>query len=170
MPGDQPVRFEDLQSGSLTAALRAVLVFVNSGEVPTGAPQPGADDAPVAERARAVVRGCLVEPGVADVAAANALAEEFPVRLRFDLRGGYAACDLDPVPVGFGAWIAWSLAVLHSALAAGYADRIKTCRNDECGWLFLDESRNRSRQWCDMSACGSRMKARAYRARQRARQ
>jgi predicted RNA-binding Zn ribbon-like protein len=64
--------------------------------------------------------------------------------------------------------VAWSLAVLHSALAAGYADRIKVCRNDECGWLFFDESRNRSRQWCDMAACGSRMKARAYRARQRA--
>lgn len=29
-----------------------------------------------------------------------------------------------------------------------------------CGWLFLDHSRNRSRRWCTMEACGSFAKAR----------
>jgi predicted RNA-binding Zn ribbon-like protein len=37
--------------------------------------------------------------------------------------------------------------------------RIKSCADTECGWLFLDVSRNRSRRWCDMSDCGNRAKA-----------
>jgi predicted RNA-binding Zn ribbon-like protein len=37
------------------------------------------------------------------------------------------------------------------------AARLKICGN--CGWLFLDRSRNRSRTWCDMSVCGNRVKA-----------
>ncbi|WP_454745377.1 CGNR zinc finger domain-containing protein [Ciceribacter selenitireducens] len=36
-------------------------------------------------------------------------------------------------------------------------DRLKICGN--CGWLFLDRSKNRSRTWCDMAVCGNRMKA-----------
>ncbi|WP_077961751.1 CGNR zinc finger domain-containing protein [Ensifer adhaerens] len=39
-------------------------------------------------------------------------------------------------------------------------DRLKICPN--CGWLFLDRSRNRSRTWCDMAVCGNRNKARLY--------
>ncbi len=39
-------------------------------------------------------------------------------------------------------------------------ERIKICPN--CHWLYYDESRNRSRRWCDMSVCGNRAKARRY--------
>jgi len=35
--------------------------------------------------------------------------------------------------------------------------RLKICGN--CGWLFIDRSRNRSRAWCDMAVCGNRVKA-----------
>jgi predicted RNA-binding Zn ribbon-like protein len=38
--------------------------------------------------------------------------------------------------------------------------RIKICPN--CHWLFLDESRNSSRRWCDMSVCGNRAKAKRH--------
>jgi predicted RNA-binding Zn ribbon-like protein len=37
-----------------------------------------------------------------------------------------------------------------------------------CGWLFLDGSRNRSRRWCTMEACGSFAKARRLTERRRA--
>lgn len=43
--------------------------------------------------------------------------------------------------------------------------RVKLCRADDCGWLFVDASRNRSRRWCDMSECGNRAKAQRFRAR-----
>ncbi len=36
-------------------------------------------------------------------------------------------------------------------------ERMKICGN--CGWLFLDRSKNRSRAWCDMAVCGNRVKA-----------
>jgi hypothetical protein len=48
------------------------------------------------------------------------------------------------------------------------SDRV--CRvgaSPSCRWLFLDRSRNRSRRWCDMSACGNRAKARRHSRRQR---
>jgi predicted RNA-binding Zn ribbon-like protein len=38
--------------------------------------------------------------------------------------------------------------------------RIRICGN--CGWLYLDRSRNGSRKWCDMSVCGNRQKARRH--------
>ncbi|MGD8992575.1 MAG: CGNR zinc finger domain-containing protein [Desulfobacterales bacterium] len=37
--------------------------------------------------------------------------------------------------------------------------KIKKCADPTCGWLFLDVSRNHSRRWCDMRACGNRAKA-----------
>jgi len=45
--------------------------------------------------------------------------------------------------------------------------RLKICPRDECHWLFLDLTRNRSRRWCDMAACGNRAKAEQHRHRHR---
>jgi predicted RNA-binding Zn ribbon-like protein len=45
-------------------------------------------------------------------------------------------------------------------------DRLRQCANPECGWLFLDTSRNRSRRWCDMGSCGNRAKVRRFRERE----
>lgn len=48
-------------------------------------------------------------------------------------------------------------------------DRVKECPGKDCGWLFVDRSRNRSRRWCDMADCGNRAKVRRYRASRRTR-
>ena len=45
--------------------------------------------------------------------------------------------------------------------------RVRACGGESCGWLFLDTSRNRSRQWCDMRDCGNVAKVRRFRDRQR---
>jgi len=45
---------------------------------------------------------------------------------------------------------------------------VKKCAADDCGWLFLDDSRSRNRRWCEMRTCGSRQKARAYYQRKKA--
>lgn len=55
--------------------------------------------------------------------------------------------------------------VAHSAadlLASDQLDRVRVCDSGTCEWLFMDESRNRSRRWCDMSTCGNRAKARRH--------
>lgn len=38
-------------------------------------------------------------------------------------------------------------------------ERIKLCPGDDCGWLFLDETKNARRKWCMMETCGNRAKA-----------
>jgi predicted RNA-binding Zn ribbon-like protein len=46
--------------------------------------------------------------------------------------------------------------------------RVKVCAGEGCGWMFLDESRNASRRWCDSRDCGNRERVRKYLARKRA--
>lgn len=56
-------------------------------------------------------------------------------------------------------------AVARSAaelLTSEDAGRVRQCFADDCAWLFVDRSRNRSRRWCDMSQCGNRHKARRH--------
>jgi predicted RNA-binding Zn ribbon-like protein len=50
-------------------------------------------------------------------------------------------------------------------LASGDLSRLRQCGGQECGWLFLDTSRNRSRHWCDMKDCGNRAKVSRFRQR-----
>lgn len=45
--------------------------------------------------------------------------------------------------------------------------RVKLCPGHDCGWLFLDETRNGRRRWCLMETCGNRAKARRNYARRR---
>jgi len=59
-------------------------------------------------------------------------------------------------------------AAARSALLLATFDepgRLKICPN--CRWLFLDRSRNRSRNWCDMAVCGNRVKASRHYQRQK---
>jgi predicted RNA-binding Zn ribbon-like protein len=54
-------------------------------------------------------------------------------------------------------------------LVAGPLARVRECPGDgNCGWLFIDQSKNATRQWCEMRTCGNRAKARRYHARGRA--
>lgn len=55
-------------------------------------------------------------------------------------------------------------------LINGDLTRIRPCGNDVCNWLFLDTSRNRTRQWCVMKDCGNLAKVRRFRAKQKAEQ
>ncbi len=41
--------------------------------------------------------------------------------------------------------------------------QVGQCADDRgCGLLFIDTSRNHSRQWCDMNSCGNRAKAQRH--------
>jgi predicted RNA-binding Zn ribbon-like protein len=44
--------------------------------------------------------------------------------------------------------------------------RLRRCPGEDCGWLFLDISKNSRRQWCDMQICGNLAKVRRFRRRQ----
>ena len=45
--------------------------------------------------------------------------------------------------------------------------KVRQCGGSECNWLFLDTSKNRTRQWCSMQSCGNREKAKRHYQRQR---
>jgi predicted RNA-binding Zn ribbon-like protein len=45
--------------------------------------------------------------------------------------------------------------------------RTKRCAGMDCGWLFLDVTKNNRRRWCEMRICGNRAKVRAARMRQK---
>ncbi|WP_066365443.1 CGNR zinc finger domain-containing protein [Herbidospora mongoliensis] len=57
---------------------------------------------------------------------------------------------------------------LAHVLVEGERDRLRTCSAPDCANVFVDESRNRSRVYCDSRTCGNRMHVAAYRARRRA--
>lgn len=39
---------------------------------------------------------------------------------------------------------------------------VRVCAAEDCGWLFLDTSKNGTRRWCSMKSCGNRAKARRH--------
>jgi predicted RNA-binding Zn ribbon-like protein len=60
--------------------------------------------------------------------------------------------------------------IVLSALATltqGNLARLKRCRNEKCGWVFFDTTKNRSRRWCEMEVCGNRAKQKRFAARAR---
>ena len=60
-------------------------------------------------------------------------------------------------------WMLWPIAYSAAEVLTGSeADRVKACPGEGCGWIFIDQSRNRSRRWCDMQSCGNREKARRH--------
>ncbi len=85
----------------------------------------------------------------------------YPLELRVGRDGPVVA------PGGSGAerGLAAIVAVVAAARTGGVWERLKACRQETCGWLFYDGSRNRSSSWCSMQICGGREKARAYRRR-----
>jgi predicted RNA-binding Zn ribbon-like protein len=61
--------------------------------------------------------------------------------------------------------VAWSAGELLGAPEK--LSRVRECAGPDCGWLFLDLTKNHSRRWCDMDDCGSRAKAKRYYRRKR---
>jgi predicted RNA-binding Zn ribbon-like protein len=54
-------------------------------------------------------------------------------------------------------------------LVRGDPALVRKCENPACVLYFYDTTKNRSRRWCSMDACGSRQKAAAYYRRTRGR-
>lgn len=64
-------------------------------------------------------------------------------------------------------WIISEIAASFVKFLAEYDnERIRICENPDCRWVFYDESRSRTRRWCD-SKCGNLMKVRRFREKQK---
>ncbi len=81
--------------------------------------------------------------------------------------GGYRWEWPDEVP-GKLHRLLWPIAESAADLLTSHeVSSIRLCEAPDCDWLFLDNSRNRSRRWCDMKICGNREKARRHYRRSR---
>jgi len=59
--------------------------------------------------------------------------------------------------------VLWSIALsAGELLGSDQTARIGQCAGRDCRWLWLDQTRNQSRRWCDMAVCGNRAKARRF--------
>jgi predicted RNA-binding Zn ribbon-like protein len=61
-------------------------------------------------------------------------------------------------------WVSRSAAEL---LTSADLPLVRECAGYDCGWLFMDTTKNRSRRWCDMTTCGNRAKGRRHYERKR---
>jgi predicted RNA-binding Zn ribbon-like protein len=114
----------------------------------------------------AVNSGCRPAAGLA--ALNGALAAAVGHRQIAASAGGFAwKWRADPDDLG---WMLGPIALSAADLLVNLdRRRLKQCAGQHCGWFFLDETRSRTRRWCDMRVCGSRAKTRRFRQRQRGR-
>jgi predicted RNA-binding Zn ribbon-like protein len=64
--------------------------------------------------------------------------------------------------------VLWEVARSASrVLTSSLVGRVRPCAASDCGWWFLDDTKNGSRRWCDMKTCGNREKLRRFRERLR---
>jgi predicted RNA-binding Zn ribbon-like protein len=56
--------------------------------------------------------------------------------------------------------VLWSAA---SLLRSNEIGNVRVCDGDDCGWMYVDRSRNGLRRWCQMRTCGTREKTRRRR-------
>jgi predicted RNA-binding Zn ribbon-like protein len=56
--------------------------------------------------------------------------------------------------------VLWSAA---SLVGSEEVSRVRVCGGAECGWMYVDRSRNGLRRWCQMESCGTREKTRRRR-------
>lgn len=87
-----------------------------------------------------------------------------PLRPILSAQGATLAVDCR----GIDSFLGMLSTALVEATLLGTWERLKVCRSDTCRWAFYDHSKNGRSCWCSMRVCGSREKARTYRARQRA--
>jgi predicted RNA-binding Zn ribbon-like protein len=52
-------------------------------------------------------------------------------------------------------------------LASERIEYVRACASKVCEWVFLDESKNHRRRWCDMTKCGNRAKVKRFYVRQK---
>jgi predicted RNA-binding Zn ribbon-like protein len=113
------------------------------------------------------------------VAAGEAPREQHVDRLNFELAATLQharvlpawTAESDDEPTYRWGWVGASLDTPLWPITRSAADlltddqqrrRVRECGGADCHWLFLDSSKNQTRQWCSMRSCGNREKARRH--------
>jgi predicted RNA-binding Zn ribbon-like protein len=171
--------------------LARVQEFVNSVELPDGPDQLGdPETAAIWLGSQGIEAGTLQERDVSrlretrealrnllEAHSGNNVDERVTVRLRELFKSATllpvvsaSGASLAPMrPHGADGYLAAISSDIVEATFKGTWDRLKVCAADTCRWAFYDRSKNARGHWCSMRVCGTRHKAREYRARLKAR-
>lgn len=104
-------------------------------------------------------------PSAEEIASLNSVLSDVLVHLRVGRGGGAEAAFAwvwEEPPAALDRMLWPIVRAAADLLVSDRLDRVRACAADDCGWLFLDLSRNRSRRWCDMGDCGNRAKMRRF--------
>jgi predicted RNA-binding Zn ribbon-like protein len=106
-------------------------------------------------------------PDGEDLKRLNAYLERVPVHRRLvQTKEGYRL-EFSPIRRDWNRVMAEIVRSFADLLISADPRRLRICENERCLWIFYDESRNRSRRWCDHRTCGNLMNVRKFRERQR---
>jgi predicted RNA-binding Zn ribbon-like protein len=111
-------------------------------------------------------RASVSPPAREDLRRLNSALSDAPPRAILDRAGNGCGWRIEakPTVAGILAPVLWSVADI---LVGADSARVRQCANDRCLWLFLDDSKNGTRRWCSMQACGNRAKAHRHYLRQK---
>jgi predicted RNA-binding Zn ribbon-like protein len=109
-------------------------------------------------RARAMLLPDADRPGDTEAAFNDSLLG-VPVRLAYPPFGPFGAPLSTAIPAD-RLRLALALAVVDATTLD--RSRIRRCDGELCVLVYYDTSKNGSRRWCDMAACGNRAKAAAH--------
>jgi len=112
------------------------------------------------------------EPAAADLAMLNATLARSLARQQLECHDGRYALNTVCAEGDLDCML-WPIAKSAADVMTSEEEieRVRVCEataDDSCAWLFLDETRNRTRRWCSMKDCGNRAKARRFYHRHRA--
>lgn len=103
-------------------------------------------------------------PSEQDLLLLGSYAQEAFSHMHLIAEGGGFEWSLDPRSRDSLMTLLWPIAKSAvDLLVSGDLAKVRECAADNCGWLFMDRSRNQSRRWCDMKICGNREKVRRHR-------
>jgi hypothetical protein len=136
--------------------------FLATHAIPVPETAPSAGQLERLRRTRALIRALDDRPGPDMVAWRAALETALrETRFRLDADG-----TLRSLAEG---WDGIADDLLPAALAlAAERERIRTCGNPGCRWLFVDRSPKGNRVWCEAAVCGNRMRVGRHRLRREA--
>jgi predicted RNA-binding Zn ribbon-like protein len=106
-------------------------------------------------------------PSRADVGAVNLEIGRAYAGVQLEAVGG--SFSLGPPAPGLDLPLALVARAAAQLLTSSRVPRVRRCEGvGDCGWLFLDATKNGRRRWCSMAGCGARAKTRRQYARKRA--
>jgi predicted RNA-binding Zn ribbon-like protein len=132
---------------------------------------------PVERGEAALVRAKMLREAIYRIFAARPSVDSADLALlQREVNAAQAERVLKPEPDGY-AWrwraidpdtITHRVALVAADLLTSHAlGRVHVCPGENCGWLFLDNSRSGRRLWCSEETCGTRSRVRRWRDRRR---